>query len=524
MGYDFHLAADGPKLIEINTNAGGAFLNALLAKAQHACCAEMLDGLTAADIAGFDAAVARMFRAEWNSQRGGGVPHHIVIVDDEPEEQYLYPEFILAQRLLERQGFEASIADPRALRYEDGRLQLGGKTVDLVYNRLVDFALDQSDHAALRAAYLDGAVVVTPNPHLHALFADKRNLTLLCDDTRLAEWGLDAASRADLARGVPRTMAVVPDNAANLWAARKKLFFKPAAGYGGKAVYRGDKVTKGVWADIVAGGYVAQDFAAPSERMMRIDTETVSRKTDFRLYTYDGAVLLKAARLYQGQTTNFRRAAVSRRSSPFESARDRRLLKHPLHQFSERVGAVADRMFPFRFDLAVAFEHAVGDEHRIVTEAVVALGRPDERTMHDAFDGFAMAVGPGKRQRADEAGATIAFALEQIFDAPHGEIEILVGARPARGIDAGIAAQRIHREAGIVGERRQARAECRGQRLQFRIGDEGGSGFVRFGQSEIAGRNDVGNIIGEKVADLDQLALIVAGDDEFFTFKFSRHV
>ena len=26
MGYDFHLAADGPKLIEVNTNAGGAFL------------------------------------------------------------------------------------------------------------------------------------------------------------------------------------------------------------------------------------------------------------------------------------------------------------------------------------------------------------------------------------------------------------------------------------------------------------------------------------------------------------------
>jgi tripartite-type tricarboxylate transporter receptor subunit TctC len=28
MGYDFHLAADGPKLIEVNTNAGGTFLNA----------------------------------------------------------------------------------------------------------------------------------------------------------------------------------------------------------------------------------------------------------------------------------------------------------------------------------------------------------------------------------------------------------------------------------------------------------------------------------------------------------------
>ena len=39
MGYDFHLGEDGPKLIEINTNAGGALINAVLAKAQTACCA-----------------------------------------------------------------------------------------------------------------------------------------------------------------------------------------------------------------------------------------------------------------------------------------------------------------------------------------------------------------------------------------------------------------------------------------------------------------------------------------------------
>src|SRR5258705_419647 len=29
MGYDFHLTQDGPRLIEINTNAGGALLNGL---------------------------------------------------------------------------------------------------------------------------------------------------------------------------------------------------------------------------------------------------------------------------------------------------------------------------------------------------------------------------------------------------------------------------------------------------------------------------------------------------------------
>ena len=63
MGYDFHLAHDGPRLIEINTNAGGAFLNALLARAQHACCEEILSGLRRSEARDFDAAVARMFDA-----------------------------------------------------------------------------------------------------------------------------------------------------------------------------------------------------------------------------------------------------------------------------------------------------------------------------------------------------------------------------------------------------------------------------------------------------------------------------
>ena len=92
----------------------------------------------------------------------------------------------------------------------------------------------------------------------------------------------------------------------HLWEARKTLFFKPAGGHGSKAVYRGDKVTKGVWAEIIRGGYVAQEFAAPSERMIKLDGMPERRKTDVRLYTYDGQVLLTAARLYQGQTTNFR--------------------------------------------------------------------------------------------------------------------------------------------------------------------------------------------------------------------------
>lgn len=52
--------------------------------------------------------------------------------------------------------------------------------------------------------------------------------------------------------------------------------------------------------------YVAQAQAAPSERQLRVDVRLKRRKLDVRLYTYAGGVLLAAARVCQGQTTNFR--------------------------------------------------------------------------------------------------------------------------------------------------------------------------------------------------------------------------
>ena len=270
----------------MNSNAGGAFLNALLAKAQRACCAEVDVALGRLKADDFDRATLRMFEEEWLLQRKAGAPRRIAIVDERPTEQYLYPEFLLAQRLFQKNGIDAVIADGSALRYEHGRLLADGEPIDLVYNRLVDFSFDRPENAALRAAYLDGAVVVTPNPHVHALFADKRNLTLLSDQARLSDWGLP-----------PQMLAISPACRAPFLSPRerraalgggRKLFFKPFGGHGSKAVYRGDKVTRGVWAEIVRGGYVAQDFAAPGERVVKLDGTAERRKTDVRLYTYDG--------------------------------------------------------------------------------------------------------------------------------------------------------------------------------------------------------------------------------------------
>lgn len=305
MGYDFHLGSDAPRLIEINTNAGGAFLNAFSARAQLACC-DMVEPLKKGmTVGGFDEAVVAMLENEWQLQRRTGRPKTVAIIDDAPAEQYLYPEFLLARQLLEANGIKTIIADPAELSYVGGELRAGETVVELVYNRLVDFALSQERHRALRDAYLDDAVVVTPNPHTHALYADKRNLALLSDLDQLRGWAVAPEVIQTLA-SIPKAIRVTDDNAERLWSERKLLFFKPVAGHGGKAVYRGDKLTKSVWSEILGSEYIAQDIAPPSERMVKIDDAAVSRKIDVRLYTYQGRMLLAAARLYQGQTTNFR--------------------------------------------------------------------------------------------------------------------------------------------------------------------------------------------------------------------------
>ena len=307
LSFDFHLAGAEPQLIEINTNAGGAFLNAALARAQKACCPAVA-GMTTGPIAlvALDQAFIDMFLAEWRLARGGQELRRIAIVDENPQEQYLYPEFILFQQLFRRHGMDAVIADPAALRLRDGVLWHGDQPVDLVYNRLTDFMLAEPGHAVLRDAYLSNAVVLTPHPRVHALYANKRNLAVLSDPERLRSFGVSEDIARTLLSGIPRTEIVNPADAERLWSERRKLFFKPAAGFGSRAAYRGDKLTKRVWEQILAGDYIAQALVTPGERLIAGEQGPHALKFDVRNYVYDGAVQFITARLYQGQTTNFR--------------------------------------------------------------------------------------------------------------------------------------------------------------------------------------------------------------------------
>jgi len=307
MGYDFHLGPDGPQLIEINTNAGGAFLNAELARAQHHCCTPSQQNASSNPAPDeFEDAVFAMFNHEWQKQFGASKPRRLAIVDDDPQSQFMFPEFQLAQRLLQNRGLDTLVLDPSELEYDNGVLTVEGAPIDVVYNRLVDFALEAAQHATLRRAYLDGAVVVTPNPRVHALLADKRNLTLLSDPQHLRNWGLNEADVGYLERAVPRTELVSRENATALWNTRRELFFKPVAGHGSKGVYRGDKMTRRVFENILEDDYISQKLVPAGERNVRIDDAVTTRKVDIRLYTYAGKRLLAAARIYKGQTTNFR--------------------------------------------------------------------------------------------------------------------------------------------------------------------------------------------------------------------------
>jgi glutathione synthase/RimK-type ligase-like ATP-grasp enzyme len=294
MGYDFHLTPEGPRLIEINTNAGGAFLHAAAVRAHRACCRPW-DRIFSSPLPPDDIEQAffDMFLAEWRSQRGDQPLQRVAIVDTDPAAQYLAPEFELARAFFMRRGIGAVIADPKDLALAGGVLTAHGRPVELVYNRLTDFQFAEPSHAALRDAYAAGVCVVTPSPRAHALHADKRNL-------------VEMAAMPSLAGIVPATERVAAENADALWARRRELFFKPDAGFGSRGAYRGDKLTRRVWSEIVQGGYIAQQFVAPSERRIDVGGQPVSLKMDVRAYAFRGRVLQLAARTYAGQTTNFR--------------------------------------------------------------------------------------------------------------------------------------------------------------------------------------------------------------------------
>jgi hypothetical protein len=165
----------------------------------------------------------------WRLEHGDAPLKRIVIVDENPAEQFLAAEFELFRQLFEANGIAAMVADPADFKRDGERLLLNGEPVDMIYNRLTDFSLDATVNAEIRSVFCAGGVLLTPHPRAHALYADKRNMMLLSDAEALVDMAVPEATQRILLKGIPRTVAVRAEDGERFWGERKRWFFKPPA-------------------------------------------------------------------------------------------------------------------------------------------------------------------------------------------------------------------------------------------------------------------------------------------------------
>lgn len=205
-------------------------------------------------------------------REAGGLQEHptIAIVDYEDvptrTEHHLFREFFADS------GYPALVCDPRDLAYEKGVLRYEGRSIDIVYKRLlVNELIERADKLqALIAAARDRAVTVV-NPfrckpiHKKAIFAvltDEALQPLFTDPQKAAiaahvPWTRRVREGKDTRGGktvdLPR---YIREN-------RDHLVLKPNDEYGGKGVFIGWETSETAWdaalADALRSSYVVQE-------------------------------------------------------------------------------------------------------------------------------------------------------------------------------------------------------------------------------------------------------------------------
>ncbi len=282
MGFDFHLTPDGPKLIEINNNAGGLYIDCQWLPQP---CMDAMPG----DI---ESRLLSMFPEAWRI---------IAIVDETIESQFMFPEMQAYGRLLEADDRRVFLASPEDLERKADGLYIDGVRVDAIYNRHTDFYLESSDMHHIRAAYLAGQVHLNPHPRSYALLGDK---------SRMSDWWHEGVLEGAISKDeIALIRSIVPEthlmrefdlNAA--WSERKAWVFKPSARHGGKGVLLGTGISRKRFDELDVSETVMQRFIPASQ----IDINGNSFKFDVRLYTQGERLIAMAGRVWQGQVTNFR--------------------------------------------------------------------------------------------------------------------------------------------------------------------------------------------------------------------------
>lgn len=307
MAYDFHTNENGDcSLVEVNTNAAG-FMLASLMEMTHGQL-KYSDYAPLKDLRASFENELRLWKSSLRADTATGSPPTIAISDEEIEEQKMYAEFLMYKDWFNSTGWNAELCDSRAFTFDNGRLKTPtGTAVDLVYNRLTDFYLEDPDHSALRDAFVKDAVCLTPNPREYWLIADKQRLIQFGQPGFLDECGASAEEK----EAIEKVMIPTFDKTSfpsydEIWTQRKSLFFKPKRSHGGKSVYRGESVSRKVFERLMTEDILIQRFR-PAQHVPTDDPRSVlaNWKFDLRFYVYEDKIQLTCARIYQGQVTNF---------------------------------------------------------------------------------------------------------------------------------------------------------------------------------------------------------------------------
>lgn len=276
MSYDFHINAEGkPELIEINTNA--AFL---------AMGLQIYDYFKLPNIAGSfnETELAEMFKKE--IQLAGGSKNSVAIIDEKPELQRLYVEFLVYQQIFKSKGIECEIFN------YDQVDEL--KKFALVYNRYTDFFLSQNESTSLKDLF-NAKLNLSPNPYEYFLLADKQ---------RLLDW--NTQTDAPKPTSLLKIFDLASADKEEIWQQRKNLFIKPKNSYGSKQAYKAASISRRLFDEIYGSDFVAQQLSTPSDVELVYNDKPEKFKYDLRCYVYQDQLQLMIARLYQGQTTNLK--------------------------------------------------------------------------------------------------------------------------------------------------------------------------------------------------------------------------
>lgn len=284
MGFDFHLTDTGPKLIEINNNAGGLYIDELKDWLPQPHIEEMPGELSER--------LLSMFPPHWKT---------IAIVDDEIEEQFMYPEMQAYAALLREGGREVYLVSPEALQLKEDGLYFNEHRLDAIYNRHTDFYLESEPMQHIRKAYMSGLIQLNPHPRSYALLGDK---------ARMADWWHEGVLESCLeADEIKLIRSVVPEihlmheyDPEQAWSERANWVFKPAARHGGKGVLLGKSISRKRFEDFDKSETVMQRLVPASV----IEIDGAEFKFDVRLFMQGETLIALAGRLWQGQVTNFR--------------------------------------------------------------------------------------------------------------------------------------------------------------------------------------------------------------------------